>query len=61
MKYFTVLALKKIVPSFTSINFTLGQVVYHQSQETALIYVVVSGDFTVTKRVKKKQNKNFND
>lgn len=53
--------LKKVVPSFTLVNFNIGQVVYHQGQEPTLVYVVVSGDFPVVKRVKKKQDKQLND
>ena len=53
--------MKRIAPSFTPVNLTLGQVVFHQGQEPALIYVVLSGDFIVTRRVKKKQQKLIND
>lgn len=53
--------MRKILHSFSVKHFRIGQSVYQQGREPAFVYIVMEGEFSVVKRIKKKKMEIKND
>lgn len=60
-KFYTSHQVKKIVHCFSIENYTINQTIYQQGNQPQYLYIVLSGDFDIVRRFKKKKVEESND